>query len=88
MLTQQQLVVIFIIANGLQFVNNNKKGGEKVMKGKDIRKLIIESGLKLWQVAEKLNMNDGNFSRKLRGEFTPDEVSAVKEIIKEIKGNN
>jgi hypothetical protein len=36
-------------------------------------------------VAEKLNLNDGNFSRKLRREFPPEEKDKIFKIIEEIK---
>lgn len=50
-------------------------------KNLEIRTLTKESGLKLWQVAEKLNLSDGNFSRKLRREFSDVEKSQVFEVI-------
>ena len=34
------------------------------MKNKDIREYAKRHGVKLWQIAAELNMNDGNFSRK------------------------
>lgn len=36
----------------------------------EVRTAIKEAGLKYWEVAEKLGMNDGNFSRKLRKELS------------------
>lgn len=39
------------------------------MKNKDIREYAKSHGIKLWQIAAELNMNDGNFSRKLRYEL-------------------
>ena len=50
-------------------------------KNEEIKNSIKNAGLKLWQVAEKLNLNDGNFSRKLRKEFTDDEKKRVYEAI-------
>ena len=35
----------------------------------DIREKILKSHLKYWQIAEQLNINDGNFSRMLRKEL-------------------
>ena len=55
------------------------------MKGNEVKTMIQESGVKLWQVAHKLGVNDGNFSRRLRREFTEDEVRQVEKIILEIK---
>ncbi len=55
------------------------------MKNIDIRQAIEKAGIKYWQVAEKLNLNDGNFSRKLRREFPPEEKDKIFKIIEEIK---
>ena len=35
------------------------------MSGSEIKATIKAAGLKLWQVAKEMGMNDGNFSRKL-----------------------
>lgn len=55
------------------------------MKNKDIRSEIAERGFKLWQNADKLGMNDGNFSRKLRHELPDDEKRRVLDIIAELE---
>ena len=60
----------------------------KILPGAEIKAYILEQGLRLWQVAQKLNMNDGNFSRKLRNNFTDDEVKQIKAIVKELKQKN
>jgi hypothetical protein len=39
----------------------------------DIREEIKAAGLKLWQIAQQLNITDGNFSRKLRTEFSDEQ---------------
>ena len=54
------------------------------MKNQDIRKAISGAGLKYWQVAHAIGVNDGNFSRMLRKEL-PDNVkekilNAIKEL--------
>lgn len=54
------------------------------MNNKDVREAATNAGVKLWQIAEKLNINDGNFSRKLRREFTAEEKERVFNIIREI----
>ena len=63
------------------------KRGEK-MSGTEIKAYILEQGVRLWQVAQKLNMNDGNFSRKLRNNFTDAEVKQIKTIVQELKQKN
>lgn len=51
---------------------------------KEIRDAAKEAGICLWQVAEKLGVNDGNFSRKLRRELPPAEREKVLDIIREL----
>lgn len=54
------------------------------MKNQDIRTAAQKSGVRLWQIADKLGLNDGNFSRKLRHELTEDEKRNMLNIIDEI----
>ena len=56
------------------------------MKNRDIRTEAAKAGVKLWQIAEKLRMNDGNFSRKLRNELNAEEKNRIRAIIAELKG--
>ena len=55
--------------------------------GSEIRQYILDKGILLWKVADKLGMSDGNFSRKLRHNFSEEDynkiVSAVDELSKE-----
>lgn len=55
------------------------------MNGIEVKNLITSSGVKCWQVADALGMNDGNFSRRLRKPFSNDEVTKIKNIINQIK---
>ena len=55
------------------------------MKNIDIRQAIEKAGVKYWQVAAKINLNDGNFSRKLRKELSAEEKDKIFKIIEEIK---
>ena len=57
------------------------------MNGVEVRTMILESGVKLWQVAELWGITDGNFSRRLRKPFNADEVERIRAIIAEIKAN-
>lgn len=54
------------------------------MNGTDVKKLIHDSGVKLWQVADRWGLTDSNFSRKLRKPFNQNEVERIKGIIAEI----
>lgn len=55
------------------------------MNNLDIRKAIEQSNFKYWQVADKLGMTDGNFSRMLRFELKDKEKEHIFKIIDELK---
>ena len=46
--------------------------------------LCFESGVFLWEIAEKLEVTDGNFSRKLRRELPAEEKQRIFSLIDEI----
>ena len=48
------------------------------MSGSEIKATIKAAGLKLWQVAKEMGMNDGNFSRKLRNDFWMKILKSIK----------
>ncbi len=48
---------------------------------KEIREAAKSAGICLWQVAEKIGVNDGNFSRKLRKELPQQEKEHILTII-------
>lgn len=50
----------------------------------EVRTAAREAGVCLWQVAEKLGINDGNFSRKLRRELSTEDREKVLSIIREL----
>lgn len=50
----------------------------------DIRNAAKEAGVCLWQVAERIGVNDGNFSRKLRRELPEQEKKEILQIIQEL----
>lgn len=45
-------------------------------------------GLKMWQVAEEIGMNESAFSRKLRKELPPDEKQRILEAIDRLAKKN
>lgn len=55
------------------------------MNNLDIRKAIETSNFKYWQVANKLGMTDGNFSRMLRIELTKENKERLLNAINELK---
>ena len=54
------------------------------MKNQDIRAEITGAGLRFWQVADALGINDGNFSRKLRHELPDTDKERIRGIIAEL----
>lgn len=54
------------------------------MCNKDIREYAQNHNVKLWQIANALHINDGNFSRKLRVELTENEKQKIFSIIDEV----
>lgn len=54
------------------------------MKNKDIRDYARIKDVRLWQIAEKLNLCDSNFSRLLRHELPEDKKAEIRTIIDEL----
>lgn len=54
------------------------------MKNIDIREAAARAGVKLWQIADKLGIYDGNFSRRLRNELSEEEKKKIFSIIDEL----
>lgn len=55
-----------------------------VVANMEIRHAAKEANVRLWQVAEKLGVNDGNLSRRLRRELPADEQQSILRIIADI----
>lgn len=60
-----------------------QKRGETMAekKNSDIREAAKRNNIKLWQIADKLGMTDGNFSRKLRHELSQEEKRTIMNLI-------
>ncbi len=54
------------------------------MQNLSIREHARANGVRLWQVADRLGINDGNFSRKLRKELPQEETEQIISIINEL----
>lgn len=54
------------------------------MSGAEIRQKIIESGLKIWQVAEAYGVADTTFSKYLRKGFNEENTRKVLSIIEKL----
>ena len=50
----------------------------------DIRIAAKSAGVRLWQIAERIGVNDGNFSRKLRRELPEQEKQDILRIIDDL----
>ncbi len=57
-------------------------------KNQDIRLAAGAAGIRLWQIADRLGMTDGNFSRKLRHELPDSEKVRIREIIEQLKAGD
>lgn len=55
------------------------------MSGAEVKQAIVDSGLKLWQVAYAFGISDSSFSRKLRKDFTESETERIFAIIEQLK---
>lgn len=60
----------------------------KTKANQKIRETAKENGVAFWQIAEKLGINDGNFSRKLRHELSEEETGHILNIITELAKEN
>lgn len=58
------------------------------MSNLDIRQKALASGVKLYKIAEALNITDGTLSKKLRKEFTSEEKEKVFLIIEQLAKEN
>lgn len=54
------------------------------MTGAEIKNYILRNNVRLWQVAERWGLSDGNFSRRLRKPFSKSEFARIEEIVKSI----
>lgn len=54
------------------------------MANTELKLYAMQKDVRLWQVAERFGINDGNFSRKLRKEFTPDAAEKFRRYVDEI----
>lgn len=80
---QQQLNSIYIISR-LSVVVNTCLKGENSVKNERVRAAAKQSGVRLWQLAERIGINDGNLSRRLRRELSDEEQERMISIIDEI----
>lgn len=55
------------------------------MKNQDIRREVKSAGLKLWQIADVLEIRDNELSRKMRYELGENEKNNIRRIITILK---
>ena len=51
----------------------------------EIKRKAAGAGVRLWEIADRLEMTDSNFSRMLRKELKPKEKQLILEIIERIE---
>ena len=54
------------------------------MNNNDIRMMARNQDVRLWQISDKLNMQDSNFSKMLRKELPSEKKEHIYKIINEI----
>lgn len=54
------------------------------MTNSDIRQTAKDRGIKLWQIADALNIADSGFSKKLRKELPAEEKAKIRGIIEKL----
>lgn len=57
------------------------------MTGAEVKEMIVDAGIRVWAVAEQFGKSPSNFSIKLRGNFSDEEVEKVKAAIKTARAN-
>ena len=57
------------------------------MKNQDVKNYAKAKGVRLWQIAEVLKINDGNFSRRLRKELPETQKQEIMKIIDDLTEN-
>lgn len=58
------------------------------MANEQIKSKIRANNLYFWQVAAEIGLNDGNFSRMLRRELSPDKKLIVEQAIEALSKEN
>ncbi len=54
------------------------------MPNEGLKKYAKDRGVPLWQVARGFGCNDGNLSRKLRNDFSPEQAERFCRVVDEI----
>lgn len=55
------------------------------MTGAEVKQLAKESGVHLWQIAEKLGVTDSTFSRKLRKPLNEADTEKVLQAVDQLR---
>lgn len=54
------------------------------MNNREIREAVKQTGVRMWQIAEAMHIQDSALSRKLRHELTAIEKAQVMEVISKL----
>lgn len=60
------------------------KGFDRMIANTDIRTNAKKKGVRLWEIANAMNISEPTMTRKLRKELSQDEKQAIFDIIDEI----
>lgn len=55
------------------------------MSGLEIKQMIVDNNLKLWQVAKEYGVTDSTFSRMLRYDFSEEKTAKITAAIQKLK---
>lgn len=58
------------------------------MNKEDVKRIIYSNGLRLWQVAYELGIDDSRFSRVLRKQLSKDMENSILQAITKLTGNS
>jgi predicted XRE-type DNA-binding protein len=67
-------------------VDRTSQKGDR-MANNDIKTFAKKNGVKHWEIADKLNMHDSNFSKMLRHELPEAEKEKIRSVIKVLATN-
>ena len=56
-----------------------------MQKNTELREAAKKSGVKLWEIAQELGIDNCNFSKKLRNEFAQKDKDHVLDLIEKLK---
>lgn len=78
------LSTVKLLFDILILVTLTKEGGKNPMANESIKLYALKKQVPFWKIAEKLNIHESTFSRKLRHELTAEEKAQIRSFIDEL----